>query len=263
MEHDWDNLILLDACRWDVFHEYSQLDGKLMKVVSRGNYSWEFMEENFIGRELNDTVYVTANPYSENLDQEQFYKIESLLNEWNEEKETVLPNDVVNAALNAREKYPNKRLIIHFMQPHLPHISDIAEEIEYDQVGWYHGDDDLLDRSEKKTIFSAYKNNEISQKELFESYRQNFTFVEGYVSSLVNDLKGKTVITSDHGENLGENYFGCEIFGHRNETKECRFVPWLELPYDERIRVEKEDPIEDTTVGDSIVNQRLEDLGYI
>ncbi|MDZ7731078.1 MAG: hypothetical protein U5K37_09365 [Natrialbaceae archaeon] len=56
MEQDWDNLILLDACRYDAFEAQSAIDGNLKPVLSRGGASWEFMQANFAGRELHDTV---------------------------------------------------------------------------------------------------------------------------------------------------------------------------------------------------------------
>jgi len=51
-------------------------------------------------------------------------------NEWDEEYKTILPGDIAAAAHDAYETCPNKRLIVHFMQPHVPFIGDLGREIE-------------------------------------------------------------------------------------------------------------------------------------
>ncbi|MDL0143566.1 hypothetical protein PNP83_00890, partial [Halobacterium salinarum] len=49
VEKDWDNLIILDACRYDYFKNANStniIEGELGKSVSRGSHSREFMEKN-------------------------------------------------------------------------------------------------------------------------------------------------------------------------------------------------------------------------
>ena len=58
IEQDWDTLVILDACRYDSFKQCRDLKGSLQPAVSRGAHSWEFMQGNFVDRELHDTVYV-------------------------------------------------------------------------------------------------------------------------------------------------------------------------------------------------------------
>ncbi len=46
----WDNLIILDACRYDVFEEVFKkrnMKGKLEYRISRGSWTVEFLLENF------------------------------------------------------------------------------------------------------------------------------------------------------------------------------------------------------------------------
>src|SRR6056297_529711 len=47
MDEDWDNLIILDACRYDMFAEQVDLDGELESRISLGSTSEEFLEQNF------------------------------------------------------------------------------------------------------------------------------------------------------------------------------------------------------------------------
>jgi len=128
MQEDWDNLIILDACRYDTLEEHTRFEGKVQKVVSAGKNSWEFMTANFVGKELHDTIYVTANPYSARINESVFFKLISLIDDWDENIGTVLPEDVTQKAIEVSENHPDKRLIIHYMQPHTPHIGSIQND---------------------------------------------------------------------------------------------------------------------------------------
>lgn len=46
MSEDWDTLILLDACRYDMFADDASLDGRLESRISRGFTSEEFLDQN-------------------------------------------------------------------------------------------------------------------------------------------------------------------------------------------------------------------------
>lgn len=272
MEEDWDNLILLDACRYDYFSEYTFFEGDLKRVVSRANESWGFMQENFVGEEFHDTVYVTANPYAERLEQDVFYTVENLLDSWDADTGTVLPQDVTEAALEAHKKYPNKRLIVHYMQPHTPHLGQTAEDVDgaLDRFGWDGKDafrdsgqiDSLGDGSGGRSMLALYDDGEISREQLTESYRETLEIVEQHVRELLDGIDGKSVISADHGENLGDSHWGTSLVGHSEPSKECRFVPWLELPYDERKLTNEDPPIGFDYLRDRVVQERLADLGY-
>lgn len=71
-EREWDVLVILDACRYDVFEsEYGDaawLD-QLEAMTSVGSASPEWMDNTFTPGyydEMESTAYVTGNPYSEN-----------------------------------------------------------------------------------------------------------------------------------------------------------------------------------------------------
>lgn len=266
MRKDWDNLILLDACRYDLFKECTTFKGDLSREVSQGYNSWDFIQENFEGRQLHDTVYVTANPHVELLDEDVFYTIESVLDKWDPQTGTVLPQDVTEAATNAQDEYPNKRLIVHYMQPHMPHLGETAKG--YDEKvgvsGWdqflFH--EELGRKKEGTSLFQLYHQGQVSRSELIQSYKETLKIAESHVKELVNELTGKTVVSSDHGENLGGSPYGISLTGHTQESKECRFVPWLELPFDERKSITEDPPIGFEHLADEIVQNRLADLGY-
>lgn len=70
-ERKWDVLLILDACRWDVFSEhYGDADwlNCVEATTSIGSASPEWMDKTFTTEyedELASTAYVTGNPYSE------------------------------------------------------------------------------------------------------------------------------------------------------------------------------------------------------
>lgn len=265
IQRDWDNLILLDACRYDIFSENTTFEGGgvLSKEISKGDYSWEFMTQNFAGKELHDTIYVSANPYSVRIPEGVFFKFVSLIDEWDGETGTVLPEVVTEKALEITEAHPNKRLIVHYMQPHAPHIGEIGSQLN--QCGWnkYHDMGVPAKVADGMSIWEAVRLNQITHEELRQSYLQNFKIVENSVNNLVNSLDGKSVISADHGENLGERKLLKRYYGHSNQTKECRFVPWMELDYEHRKGVKESEPLSDRRPVRDSVNRRLKQLGYL
>lgn len=61
---DWDDLIIFDACRADLFEDtldISQFDS-YRRVRSPGSATSEWCQETLAGGAFIDTVYVTANP---------------------------------------------------------------------------------------------------------------------------------------------------------------------------------------------------------
>ncbi|MFC6769929.1 hypothetical protein [Halorubrum pallidum] len=75
MEQDWDVLIILDACRYDIFSETVDIDGELTAINSKGSHSEEFCTAHFANRTHHDTVYVTANGYGARIGSESFHDL--------------------------------------------------------------------------------------------------------------------------------------------------------------------------------------------
>lgn len=64
---DWDILIILDACRYDVFEKVhgTYLDGELKKVRSEGSETREWLKKTWVDKY--DLSYYSANPYVNSL----------------------------------------------------------------------------------------------------------------------------------------------------------------------------------------------------
>lgn len=274
VEKDWDNLLILDGCRYDLFEDVfnekfkDEIGGNLSMARSRGSGSPEFLRENFKGRDLADTVYVTANPFVYSVLDNPFHHVDHVwMNDWDEELETVRPHTMVEHAIKAHEKYPNKRLIVHFMQPHHPFIGDFRLDEDRGYVGAMAKslDEDVPD---VRFIWERFRKGEVSEEDVRKAYRANLILALEEASTLVEEISGKHVITSDHGNAFGERVkpFPTTTYGHGDHLRIPALVdvPWLEFDSSDRRTV-----IGDEAKGhnerdyeEESINDRLEALGY-
>jgi len=278
MEQDWDVLIILDACRHDLFAETVDIDGELTSINSRGSHSEKFCTAHFANRKHHDTVYVTANGYGAQIGKESFHDLiftdeDDSVSDVKVKHSTITgmaPSTVVDAALNANYKYPNKRMIVHFMQPHMPYLGSKADElrrrVEDEGLIVRSRDPEKIeeyDTDEKNVVNGldgAFREGYITEPELRKIYTENLEIVLEHVKELLEEVEGKVVITSDHGEHLGEN----GLAGHfkYKYTEELRIVPWLLIDNGSRPEITEEEPVTSATVGQDAVEKRLKNLGY-
>lgn len=271
-EGDWDCLIILDACRYDFFEEVYEeyLEGSLKKVKSEGVDTGEWLAKTFDKNYL-DVTYISGVPHVNSLGinlkdtiwefdwqaTSHFGKIIDVWDfGWSQELATVPPKIVCEAALRTSGE---SRKIIHFEQPHIPFIS-LTEEMELtrnkggginlrkerdftqklrDFFGkWI---TEILGREavwELKRILrlnSSIGGHEMAWREgkVEFYYEDNLRKALNEISDLVDKLEGKVVISSDHGECLGEE--GYWAHGPYSGTQKMprlpllTDVPWLEL----------------------------------
>lgn len=257
---DWDNLLILDACRFDIFSDHHTLPGQLESKISPASSTVEFLEHQIGNRTLLDTVYVTANPQlyrnrdhlsAEFHDEIHIWKEEG----WDEELRTVLPETVTEYALRANREYPNKRLLIHYIQPHYPFLGPTGRK--YFEGGKLDFWQDLM--TGKK---------EYDPDVLWDAFVENLKIAMPAVRDAMQSLEGKTVVTADHGQMLGERSWPFPIreYGHPRGiyTEELVKVPWLIYERGERreIRDEPQRHPCDTDVESDVITDRLESLGY-
>ena len=272
MDRDWDTLILLDACRYDLFESVLDdhpLPGKLSKRESLQSGTPGFLAENFAGGEFHDTVYVTANPYvTTDLESSQFHAVDPVWDDgWDEELQTVTPETMRDRALAAKEEYPNKRLIIHFLQPHIPFIGD--ERLDGMKT-WRvreraKGERETDPEERVRNPFDQLKSGERSKDEVWAAYRSNLERSMPAVETLLSELGGKTVVTSDHGNAFGEFAwpFPIRIYGH---PLGVLIPPLIEVPWHvhddgDRREITSEPPEAVRSVSEDTAD-RLEKLGY-
>ena len=124
-EADWDNLIILDACRYDVFCEESDFGG-IESRQSRGAATPEWVRGNFSGEQLHDVVYATTNSWYFRLNEEIDTEVHAVLYEDQSD-----PTLLTERALEAAADYPNKRLLIHYIPPHHPFEGPTAKKLDF------------------------------------------------------------------------------------------------------------------------------------
>lgn len=261
VEADWDNLVILDACRYDLFAEANHIDGDLTSVVSRGSHTGEFLRRNFVddGATYGDIVYVSANPQVRNHDVEhRFHEtIPVWEREWDNDVNTVRPSDMTRVVIETAAAYPRKRVIAHYVQPHYPFIGPTGRQIEHRAI---EGDGIIPgESSTERSVWDRLRDGDVSRDVVWRAYRENLDIALEHVDNLVTELDGKTVVTSDHGNAFGR--FG--VYGHpgRRFVRSLVKVPWLEIPGVERRQIEAGE-LKDRSPSRESVDERLAHLGY-
>lgn len=229
MEEDWDNLVVLDACRADAFEEMVDLDrfDEYRRTVSHGSHSKEWTRRNFAGEQFGDTVYISANPHTTLLADDVFHELVEVWKDYDVYPNLIAPSKVAEAAVDAHRRFPDKRLIVHFMQPHGP-----GREL-----------DDGRSRE--------------------ETYYETIPSVINVVEGMLDELGGKSVITADHGELFTSGFkrkIGINTHRAGLRFPKLVYVPWAVV--DGERRKVTEDEVSHTETDQSVVESRLRDLGY-
>ena len=257
-EREWDTLVILDACRVDLLREVATeypFLGPVDSFESVGSMSEEWMEKTFTEEytgEMQQTAYVTSNVFSEQvLSANQFLELDEVWQyAWDDTLGIVPPRPVTDRAISvARNRQPD-RLIVHYMQPHHPFISEDA-----------HGQfaPDPFGRENERTVIDALRRGEISREAFWDAYRENLRLVLDEVAVLLeNHDAERVVITADHGDALGE-------WGIYDHPAGClhpavKNVPWSETTASDEGEYE---PRLTRNEQESNVEERLRGLGYL
>lgn len=270
INEEWDTLIILDACRYDLFADVNTLEGDLSARFSMGSSSPEFFERNFAGQQFHDTVYVTANPFITQLPPETFHAvIHAYETAWNDEHQTVMPDAMTELLLDAHNTYPDKRIIGHYMQPHYPFLGELGRDI--DHRGYHPESKGQADLETSIWHQLQFGETDATRNEVVAAYRENLELVLPYIRDLLAEIDGKAVITADHGNLIGERLSPLPVraYGHPDGSHAVGLlkVPWFEPPFSSRRDIGFDSPIPDPetrprNISDSTVSDRLQALGY-
>ncbi len=227
-DRPWSALIILDACRLDAFQ--STWPGS-SSIVSPGSCTLDWVKANFVknprAHTLADVTTVTANPYTS---KEYFetkgwtYPFAACISPWKQgwdmELDTVPPETVVEATIQAHER-GSDRLLVHFLRPHAPFIGEPSLSLKPGPepelpIGFGVG----------AATWRAIAAGTVSVDEARAAYHGNLRLVLRSVKRLLGVLEGRVVITSDHGELFGE--YG--LYGHPAGVLIPALVnvPWFE-----------------------------------
>lgn len=252
---DWDNLLVLDACRYDAFAREADLAGSLESRVSRGSMTREWVRANFADRRLLDVVYVTANGNYAHVRDEIDAAVHEEVPLWHDERRTgpddsvTPPEMVADAAREYADSHPNKRLLVHFVQPHTPYLGATGERFD-----------------PRLPLGDIPREYDVSDATIERAYRENLSLVLEEVEGLLADLQGRTVVTADHGELLGDRLGPLPVrdYGHPDGIylPELVTVPWFVSTNGPRKRITREEPTGTADVDRATVEAHLRDLGY-
>jgi len=246
IKQDWDRLIILDACRYDVFVDQNDLPGTTRKVQSRAGTTTEFLESNFSDKNHHDTIYVSSNSW--------FFQLKDELGtEFFQSQFTESDREAVDTAIELSKEHPNKRLITHLVNPHHPYRGETAERLFTDQG--HH----LFDK------MTAGDHN-ATTAELRVAYEETLEYGLDLVIELFKSFSGRMVVTADHGELLGDKVGPIPMvdYGHYSKywVDPLVIVPWHVYETGERPIISSDSPITQEKISDKMVEDRLEALGY-
>lgn len=231
-------------------------------VVSLGGRTDEWTYENFHGDTFGDTVYVTGSPVTSKILSNEFHDLVEVRREgFVEEKGAILPSTVAKAGREAREKYPNKRIIVHFMQPHIPFVH--SPEVNFREWWTPYNDFEETDADSPRTIWGVLEMGLVGYDEVWSAYQENLRLSLDEVLGLPEDIPGKTVISSDHGNLMGERTWPIpvKLYGHPRDLRSRKLVtvPWAVL--DDGRRERNNGPITGTRIllTSPVARHRLED----
>lgn len=238
----WDVAIVLDACRYDSFEAIYQeyLDGGSLEMCIGASCTTHWLQSVF-PNEYPNIVYVSAVPWVNSTTpwngfdpRGKFGNIWDVWDwGWDEQLGTVPPRRVTKAALKAREKYPHKRLIIHYLQPHYPYRAiKVPEGVEmhFDGIDGRDGRSESLPSRLSRSVnlkleklfgrprfwrlrksmgfnvihIEEYMWGNYTPEQIKYFYEDNLHWVLKEVKKLLERLDGKFVVTADHGEAFGE-----------------------------------------------------------
>jgi len=212
LQDDFDCLIILDACRYDYF----RILHRCKYVLSAGTATPEWLYRNLKAHNPHNLVYISANPYASRYKLKEmginpnFVIKSALIDLWNTKIDTVLPSEFTKFAINTIENHPTQKYIIHYMQPHTPYLKPLLKAVNGIRLS--------VDADEL-AMLGFY-----SKHKIRKAYFNNLKLVWKYVRKLLKHLSGKIIISSDHGNLLGEY----DLFGH----PPCFYVPELvKVPY--------------------------------
>lgn len=243
---NWDILIILDACRYDIFRKYCWDylgDGWLRKLYSPGTWTVGWLLRTFRKKEMKDVIYISSNPYINSKDlvtpfksKGKFCKVVDVCGGGFDTLYTFLsPIEVNKFSFVTMDLNRDKKFIIHYMQPHEPYflygdevfkskfniIRRIIFEFLSDRIVWT-----VLEKlnfppgSYMENIWRKFEENGIKI-----GYEDNLKIVLESVNLLIKKYpKKRIVITADHGERLGER--GRFSHGGRRDRWVTE-IPWF------------------------------------
>ncbi|MFD1562999.1 hydrolase [Haloarchaeobius amylolyticus] len=277
LEREWDVLVLLDACRVDLMAEVateydwlpSPAEIEAGAIDSVAGSSKEWMRRTFTpahAATLEQTAYVTGNPFSAAVlgDNHPLGLVDEVWRyAWDDDAGSIRPEPITDRAIGVCRDGDFDRVIVHYMQPHVPFLDRPDLHAGYRPDDWG-SPDSVVDPDETGVdVWGRVRRGELNRDEVWAAYADNLRVGLDAVATLRRNVDGTLVVSADHGNAMGE----LGIWGHPDRpVSSVRRVPWIELEaHDEGTRESVLDPDEtdtDDRAVDADVQDRLASLGY-
>lgn len=297
-DHDWDLLVVLDACRFDAFSAVADdvpWIESFEEVRSIGSMSAEWTLKTFTRKHrdvIADTALVTGNIWTDEIlnphRETGKYKraIERGLPKWDtvttddfsyyeytrgfiDEDEKLHPDSrgsphiLTDRAISVARNEEFDRMIVHYMLPHKPLIADALDwtpgETTTEEL--MAGPERTRDLEPVEQSYGLVNNGDVPRERLVDLYRKNLCLGLEYVDVLRNNVDAETVVvTADHGESFGEHGIWAHPFGF--PMGPVKTVPWAETTATDRQTYEQRYK-RSQDPDEAEREQILEDLGYL
>lgn len=225
---DWRNVIILDACRYDYFKETvneNKYGFQFEPVWSPGGDTGRWYTNMWVDGEYDDTILVSDSPVpwrrDNGMHQAKFYRSYPL---WKNRGKTLgeFPplKELIEQALKYKYVNKNKRMLLHLVPPHLPYYHDEGIKLLLKEFGKNVVGDGMI----------YLKMEDYGKKhgwdKVITQYKKSIEFALDTI--LKYDWGEQTIVTSDHGELIGEGKRYTHSLGF-TEDPLLRTVPWASI----------------------------------
>ncbi len=223
---DWTTLIVLDACRYDIFEQENAIEGHLLRVDSESHQTSTWYEKQWKGRAA-QVCLVSAHPMAWWMGANRWFQNDYFITGDTEGRGWKHPSLTIDRALELNAASPEQRLLIHLIPPHLP-FQGPEGVLFHEQLraGWFAWKK-KWDGGKKVRALVEKHGRKHGWDEIRRYYIENLHIALAEARRYAQNAVGKVVITSDHGELIGEN----GKYGHSDlaELDTLRIVPWLKV----------------------------------
>jgi len=217
---DWDWLIILDACRYDFFVKNWKI-GKTKPVISLDSCTIGVLR---LMPKIPNSIVITGHPFLFSWKR----KFDEVVDAgWDDKLMTTPPWMMVDYVLRNHDKIVKyKKRILWFLQPHHPFIGETKLNVAiFEDKRW----------GRMPPMWRQVQMYKQAFKEgfLWKAYEDNLKLALKEVKRLLQYIRGKIVITSDHGDGLGKPLRPEDkpVFSHPCGRKEweLRLIPYCEI----------------------------------
>jgi len=217
-------IVVLDACRPDVFGDIigNYTNNTWVTVDSEACWTTPWYEKHWFGGRGKSVILTTAHIMI--LKQrdigERFYLVNHVAkNSEGPNNEWAMPGITLKQAAAVSETRHKLKHLIHIIPPHQPLLSERWRDLKYTNY-----------RVEANTYEQGYFDR------AKKGYRENLIIALGGLFEYIDLLHKPIIITSDHGEFIGETpddlgkpNDGRPVYGHKYKDDRLREVPLLIL----------------------------------